>query len=77
MSERWLMIIPDQIRVDVDLNSAGSAVGMTHLPTGLCVECSEFKSETENRRWALHNLTNLVMAMDAQRTVTSEPTRSS
>lgn len=48
------------------INKTESAVRLTHLPTGLVVECQEERSQYKNREKALHLLKSKLYAMKKQ-----------
>ncbi len=71
-----ITINPKDLRVDTfrasgaggqHINKTDSAIRLTHLPTGVVVECQEERSQHKNKAKALSMLTSRILAADQEK----------
>ena len=74
-------INPKDLRVDTfrasgaggqHINKTDSAIRLTHLPTGVVVECQEERSQHKNKAKALSMLTSRILAADQEKQQSEE-----
>jgi peptide chain release factor 2 len=71
-----IKILPDEIRVDTyrssgaggqHVNKTDSAIRITHLPTGIVVQCQNERSQKQNRDFALKILKSKLLLLESKK----------